>query len=283
VFFFTDKGVYRVPLGDTNPEHAKLLDPSTRGFMLVDSQIGVFQPVAPNQPGSIAWYALDGTPGGTLSLPVAEITTDWHYDADRKQLYGLEPSNPVTLLRVDPANGQSQALAVTPQIIPRSYDRVYATSAGIIVGSAKSARDSQLFRIDPESGTATEIVTGLAEFLLSSADSSSAYLTVNENQPNPGIYRQPLQGGAPTRIAELDGRTLLTFVIATSEGTFGETYRTFDEDYSVFRVGPDAPAAPAKVTEHSCGGSKDLHVYDGSLYLIGDPNDVYTVFRAPLP
>jgi hypothetical protein len=280
--FFVSEGVYRVPLGDMNPDHAQRLSPNGRFFILLDDQVGVFEGADASHVDTVALYGADGTRAATVSLPATEVNPGWTYDAARKSLIGVSSHFPVkSLVRVDLTSGQSDEVMVTPTFSHEDYDALVVTSSGVIIGDSS---EDKLYRVDALTGSATEIPTGLPSFLTLDVDASNAYLSVRATQPNPGVYRQPLQGGGlATLISELDGREAPVFV--TPAGTFADNRNlvTRAGDYSLFRIGPDVPAAPLELATHSCDGANSISVSQGFLYVTVAPYDGTSLLRMPLP
>ena len=275
IFYATDTNTFRLPIG-ADPSAAQAIGDNTY-FIRIGDRIGMFARRQADQPGAVTLYAPDGTPGETVSLPVTAKVPEWIYEEATNSLLGVKTTLPFSLVRVDLASGQTREIAVTPDFLRLNNEGMALTSAGLIVES-----NEKVYRVDLETGNATEIETGFPEFSLRNADDSNAYLLIRDVSPN-ALYRLPLEGGTPTHLSELDDVYLYMSVFVTPVGTFGTTSE-LGGIYPVYRIGPDT-AAPTQVAAPDCHYVESMQLYEGLLYMTTTPydDDVTWLSRMPLP
>src|SRR4029078_8195887 len=141
------------------------------------NQLGLFEGADLSHVDTLALYGFDGTRATSLSLPATDYTPGWTYDAARKSVVGVTSHSPAkSLVRVDLTSGQSDELPLNPTFTHDDYDAMAVTPSGIIMGDSS---DDKLYRVDPMTGSATEIPTGLPSFVTKHVAPSNAYLYVS--------------------------------------------------------------------------------------------------------
>ena len=183
------------------------LDPQTNTIYAIDDDLLIATPASGGPKG----LAQVPRPIAKLAYPNSPNQIAW--SSASKQLFGVVHDGPTLfktgrLIAIDPATGAATQVGSCEPVNSLTFD----APSGMLIG----ARNSDLFRIDPQTGSSTKLFTEPSflfdsEGLTSDPVTGLLYMAHNPNGGTPGIVSLSLSGQAQvvrTHALPLDGLEL---------------------------------------------------------------------------